>query len=76
MLTTTTTKLGDKSHLSRLSEKLWELKYLHSYTDLTVFCKDGQCEIHKAMLCSVLQTAGVGLLELHQTAGLIVPGIL
>ena len=76
MLTTTTTKLGDKSHLSRLSEKLWELKYLHSYTDLTVFCKDGQCEIHKAMLCSVLQTAGVGLLELHQTAGLIVPGVL
>ena len=72
----TTTKLADINHLSRLSEKIWEFQYTHYYTDLTVFCKDGQCEIHKAMLCSVLQTAGVGLLELHQTAGLIVPGVL
>ena len=72
----TTTKVSDINHLSRLTENLWDFKQSHFYTDLTVFCKDGHCEIHKAMLCSVLQTAGVGLHELHQTAGLIVPGVL
>ena len=74
--TMATSKIGDINHLSTLSERLWEFRNTHIYTDLTVFCKDGQCEIHKAMLCSVLHTAGVGLVELHDTGGLIVPGLL
>ena len=72
----TTTKIGDVHHLSLLSERLWEYRNTNFFTDLTVFCKDGTCEIHKSMLCSVLQTAGVGLVELHDTGGLIVPGLL
>ena len=65
----------DEKHLGSLCHELWNYKHSRYYTDLMVHCVDGVVALHKAMVMSVLKTAGVGTCQLLETDTLICPGV-